>query len=55
MDLAMGKYAAYVWSSVGLTLLVLALNAWSALAALRRAQDAARRTVGAGGGAGVVR
>jgi heme exporter protein CcmD len=52
IDLSMGKYAAYVWSSVGLTLLVLALNAWSAHAALRRAQDAARRAAdhGAEGG-----
>jgi heme exporter protein CcmD len=48
MDLSMGNYGAYVWSSVGLTVLVLALNLWSAHSALRRAQDAARRAAGAG-------
>jgi heme exporter protein CcmD len=47
----MGKYAVYVWSSVGLTLLVLALNLWSAATALRQAQQSARRGAGHGAGA----
>jgi len=48
MDLAMGGYGGYVWSSVGLTLLVLAWELWRALAALRAAQDAVRRAAGEG-------
>jgi len=43
VDLAMGRYGAYVWSSVGLTLLVLVYNAWSAYAALRDARRRLRR------------
>jgi heme exporter protein CcmD len=50
MDLGMGRYGAYVWSSVGLTLVLLALNLWSAHASLRDAQRAARRAAGAAGG-----
>ena len=41
----MGKYGAYVWSSVGLTLVVLLANIWSARAALRAARDSARRAL----------
>jgi heme exporter protein D len=40
--LHMGGYAHYVWPAYGLTALVLAWNAWSALR-LRRAQLAAAR------------
>ncbi len=41
--LAMGKYAAYVWPSYGLTLLVVALNVAWARRLLRDAQGEARR------------
>ena len=41
---AMGGYAAYVWSAYGITLLVLAVSAWTArrrrLDALERARQA---------------
>lgn len=43
---AMGGYGAYVWSAVLLTLAVLVANAWSASAALRDAQQRARRALG---------
>lgn len=47
--LAMGGYARYVWPAYGLSALVLAWNAWSALR-LRRTQLAdARRRAGAPG------
>jgi heme exporter protein CcmD len=39
----MGGYAAYVWSSVGLTVAVMLLNIWGAQRAARRALEAARR------------
>jgi heme exporter protein D len=41
--LAMGKYAAYVWPSYGLTLLVVVLNVIWARRLLRNAQTDARR------------
>ncbi|MGC1459968.1 MAG: heme exporter protein CcmD [Steroidobacteraceae bacterium] len=41
--LAMGKYAAYVWPSYGLTLLVVVLNIIWARHLLRQAQIEARR------------
>jgi heme exporter protein D len=41
--LAMGKYAAYVWPSYGLTLLVVVLNVTWAQRLLRNAQTEARR------------
>jgi heme exporter protein D len=41
--LAMGKYAAYVWPSFGLTLLVIVLNIVWAQRLLRQAQIEARR------------
>jgi heme exporter protein D len=41
--LAMGKYAAYVWPSYGLTLLVVVLNVLWAQGLLRQAQNEARR------------
>jgi len=41
--LAMGKYAAYVWPSYGLTLLVVVLNIIWARRLLRDAQSEARR------------
>lgn len=45
--LAMGGYAAYVWSAYGITLLVLAINVWSArkrhLDALHRARSYTRQ------------
>ncbi|HTY92447.1 MAG TPA: heme exporter protein CcmD [Steroidobacteraceae bacterium] len=41
--LAMGKYAAYVWPSYGLTLLVVGLNIAWARGLLARAQLEARR------------
>jgi heme exporter protein D len=41
--LAMGKYAAYVWPSYGLTLLVVVLNIVWAQRLLRQAQVEARR------------
>jgi heme exporter protein D len=41
--LAMGKYAAYVWPSYGLTLLVVVLNVVWARGLLRHAQSEARR------------
>jgi heme exporter protein CcmD len=44
--LAMGKYAAYVWPSFGLTALVIVLNIVWARRLLRQAQlDARRRLV----------
>jgi len=41
--LAMGGYARYVWPAWGLSALVLAWNAWSALRLRRDALAAARR------------
>ncbi|MEJ0008935.1 MAG: heme exporter protein CcmD [Steroidobacteraceae bacterium] len=41
--LAMGKYAAYVWPSYGLTLLVVMLNVVWARGLLKQAQLDARR------------
>ncbi|HEV2703745.1 MAG TPA: heme exporter protein CcmD [Steroidobacteraceae bacterium] len=41
--LAMGKYAAYVWPSYGLTLLVVVLNIFWARRLLAHAQRDARR------------
>jgi len=41
--LAMGKYAAYVWPSYGLTLIVVVLNVIWARGLLRQAQLDARR------------
>ena len=41
--LAMGKYAAYVWPSYGLTLLAVVLNIVWARRLLARAQEEARR------------
>jgi heme exporter protein CcmD len=50
MDLAMGGYGVYVWSSVGLTLLVLGINLWRAQAALAAARRAVARAHGAAEG-----
>jgi heme exporter protein CcmD len=50
MDLAMGGYGAYVWSSVALTVAVFVGNAWSAHAALAAARERARRARGTEGG-----
>jgi len=41
--LSMGKYAAYVWPSFGLTLLVVVLNIHWARRSFREAQALARR------------
>ena len=44
--LAMGGYARYVWPAWGLSALVLAWNAWSALRLRRETLAAARRRAG---------
>ena len=42
--LSMGRYGAYVWSSVGLTLLVFAINEWRTRARHRKVyRDVAMR------------
>jgi heme exporter protein CcmD len=41
--LCMGGYAAYVWPSYGITLLVVVLNIYWAFASARRAREEARR------------
>jgi heme exporter protein D len=41
----MGGYAPYLWPSYGITFLVLGLNIWWALKALRQSQQAARRRI----------
>lgn len=43
--LAMGGYGVYVWSSYGLTLLLLLLLGWQARRGWRRALSDARRVV----------
>jgi heme exporter protein D len=43
--LAMGKYAAYVWPSYGLTLLVVVLNVVWARRSLSRAKSDAQRRI----------
>lgn len=43
--LSMGGHGGYVWSAYGITLLVLALNAWAAVRRHAKAVDAARRHV----------
>ena len=40
--LAMGGYAAYVWTSYGITAFVVALNVWLAQRRYRQALDAIR-------------
>ncbi len=40
--LAMGGHGGYVWSAYGITLLILAINAWAALRRHSKALDAAR-------------
>jgi len=47
--LAMGGYARYVWPAYGLSALVLAWNAWSALRLRREQLAAARRRAAASG------
>jgi heme exporter protein D len=46
--LAMGGYGAYVWTSFGLTALVLGLNYWLASKRLRAVQGSLRRRYIAG-------
>jgi heme exporter protein D len=41
--LAMGGHGGYVWSAYGITLAVLAINAWAAVRRHRRALEAAQR------------
>jgi heme exporter protein CcmD len=41
--LSMGKYAVYVWSSYGLTLLAVILNIYWARRSVREARELARR------------
>lgn len=43
--LAMGGHGGYVWSAYGITLLVLAINAWAAVRRHKRALDDARRQI----------
>ncbi len=40
--LAMGGHGAYVWSAYGITLIVLAVNAWTAVRRHSKALEAAR-------------
>ena len=40
--LAMGGHGAYVWSAYGITLIVLAVNAWTAVRRHSKAIEAAR-------------
>ena len=49
--LSMSGYAAYVWPSVGLTLLLLVLNVVQARRLLTRAKAEARRRLASGGDA----